>query len=59
MCALTTSLKARRKGMELKMKYLKKLELSDEMFTEKEKKKIEKYYEKGNNYYNDIKKADN
>ena len=36
------------------MKYLKKLELSDEMFTEKEKKQIEKYYEKGNDYYNDI-----
>lgn len=37
------------------MKYLKKLELSDEMFTEKEKKKIQKhYYEKGNDYYNDI-----
>ena len=36
------------------MKYLKKLELSDEMFTEKEKKKIEKYYEKGNDYYNNI-----
>lgn len=28
------------------MKYIKKLELSDEMFTEKEKKQIEKYYEK-------------
>lgn len=42
------------------MKYLKKLELYDEMFTEKEKKKIEKYYEKGNNYYNDInEKKDN
>lgn len=39
------------------MKYLKKLELSDEMFTEKEKKKIEKYYESGNDYYNSIKKA--
>ena len=38
------------------MKYLKKLELSDEMFTEKEKKKIEKYYEKGNDYYNKTKK---
>ena len=36
------------------MKYLKKLELSDEMFTEKEKKKIKKYYEKGNDYYNSI-----
>ena len=36
------------------MKYLKKLELSDEMFTEKEKKKIEKYYELGNDYYNSI-----
>lgn len=38
------------------MKYIKKLELSDEMFTEKEKKKIEKYYESGNDYYNSIKK---
>ena len=37
------------------MKYLKKLELSDEMFTEKEKKKIEKYYEKENDNYNSIK----
>ena len=37
------------------MKYLKKLELSNEMFTEKEKKKIEKYYKKGNNYANSIK----
>ena len=37
------------------MKYLKKLELSDEMFTEKEKKKIEKNYELGNDYYNSIK----
>ena len=36
------------------MKYLKKLELSDEMFTEKEKEKIEKNNEKGNNYYNDV-----
>lgn len=35
------------------MKYLKKVELSDEMFTEKEKKKIEKYYEKGKDYYNE------
>ena len=43
--------------MVLKMKYLKKLELSDEMFTEKEKKKIEKYYEKGNNYYNSVEKS--
>lgn len=43
--------------MVIKMKYLKKLELSDEMFTEKEKKKIEKYYEKGNNYYNDVEKS--
>ena len=39
------------------MKYLKKLELSDEMFTEEEKKKIEKYYEKGNDYYNSIDKT--
>lgn len=37
------------------MKYLKKLELSDEMFTKKEKKKIEKYYEQGHDYYNNIK----
>lgn len=28
------------------MKYIKKLELNDEMFTEKEKKQIEKYSEK-------------
>lgn len=41
------------------MKYLKKLELSDEMFTEKEKKKIEKYYEKGNDYYNNIENNEN
>lgn len=40
------------------MKFLRKLELSDEMFTEKEKKKIEKYYEKGNNYSNAIKEAE-
>ena len=39
------------------MKYLKKLDLSDEMFSEKEKKKIEKYYEKGNEYGNNIKEA--
>ena len=39
------------------MKYLKKLELSDEMFTEKEKKKLEKAYELGNDYYNSVKKA--
>ena len=37
------------------MKYIKKLELSNEMFTEKEKKKIEKNYELGNDYYNSIK----
>ena len=37
------------------MKYIKKLELSDEMFTKKEKKKIEKNYELGNDYYNSIK----
>lgn len=36
------------------MKYIKKLDLSDEVFTEKEKKKLEKSYEKGNNYYNDL-----
>lgn len=40
------------------MKYIKKLDLSDEMFTEKEKKKIEKYYEKGNDYYNETKKLE-
>ena len=28
--------------------------LNKAMFTEKEKKKIEKYYEKGNDYYNSI-----
>ena len=38
------------------MKYLKKIDLSDEMFTEKEKKKIEKYYEKGNDYYKETTK---
>lgn len=44
--------------MVIKMKYLKRLELSDEMFTEKEKKKIEKkYYEKGNDYYNSVEKS--
>lgn len=43
--------------MVIKMKYLKKLELSDEMFTEKEKKKIEKYYEQGNDYYNSMEKS--
>lgn len=37
------------------MKYLKKLELSNEMFTEKEKNKIEKYCEKENDYYNSVK----
>ena len=37
------------------MKYIKKLELSDEMFTKKEKKEIEKNYELGNDYYNNIK----
>ena len=42
--------------MVIIIKYLKKENLTDEMFTEKEKKKIEKYYEKGNNYYNDIEK---
>ena len=42
------------------MKYIKKLELSDEMFTEKEKKKLEKSYELGNDYYNSIEyKEDN
>lgn len=40
------------------MKYLKKVDLSDEMFTEKEKKKIQKYYEKGNDYYNETKESD-
>lgn len=41
------------------MKYLKKLELSNEMFTEKEKKKLEKYYELGNDYYNSIEQKEN
>ena len=34
------------------MKYIKKLELCEEVFTEKEKRKLEKAYEKGNDYYN-------
>ena len=38
------------------MKYIKKLELSDEVFTEKEKKKLIKSYEKGNDYYNETTK---
>ena len=38
------------------MKYLKKLELSEQMFTKKEKKQIEKEYELVNEYYNSIKK---
>ena len=37
------------------MKYIKKINLSDEMFTEKEKKKLIKSYEKGNDYYNETK----
>ena len=37
------------------MKYIKKLELSDEMFTKKEKKKREKNYELRNDYCNSIK----
>lgn len=37
------------------MKYLKKLELSNEMFTTKEKKQIEKNFEQNNEYYNSIK----
>ena len=37
------------------MKYIKKLDLSDEVFTEKEKKKLKKAYEKGNEYYNKTK----
>ena len=37
------------------MKYIKKINLSDEIFTEKEKKKLKKDYEKGNNYYNELK----
>ncbi len=41
------------------MKYLKKTELTDEMFTEKEKKKIKKYYEKGTNYYEEIENTHN
>ena len=36
------------------MKYIKKINLSDEMFTEKEKKKLIKSYEKGNDYYNNL-----
>ena len=34
------------------MKYIKKLDLSDEVFTKKEKRQLEKAYEKGNDYYN-------
>ena len=41
------------------MKYLKKIELSNEMFTEKEKKQLEKSYEKENDYYNSVKKSNN
>ena len=37
------------------MKYIKKINLSDEIFTEKEKKKLKKDYEKGNYYYNELK----
>lgn len=40
------------------MKYLKKLELSDEMFTEKEKQQLEKNYELGNDYYNEVSSSD-
>ena len=36
------------------MKYIKKINLSDEVFTEKEKKQLEKSYEKGNDYYNNL-----
>ena len=36
------------------MKYIKKLDLNDEVFTEKEKKKLKKSYEKGNEYYNNL-----
>lgn len=42
--------------MVINMKYIKKLELSDEVFTEKEKRKLEKAYEKGNDYYNKTQK---
>ena len=42
--------------MVIIMKYIKKLELSDEVFTEKEKKKLIKSYEKGNDYYNETTK---
>ena len=41
------------------MKYIKKLELNDEVFTEKEKKKLIKSYEKGNDYYNETKNRNN
>ena len=44
--------------MVIILKYLKKENLTDEMFTEKEKKKIEKYYEKGNDYYNSVEKSE-
>ena len=37
------------------MKYIKKIDLSDEVFSEKEKKKLKKAYEKGNEYYNETK----
>ena len=33
------------------MKYLKKLNLTDEIFTEKEKKKIKKQYDKSYNHF--------
>ena len=39
------------------MKYLKKIDLTEEMFTEKEKKKLKKAYEKGNDYYNKVEKS--
>ena len=34
------------------MKYIKKLDFNEEVFTEKEKKKLKKSYERGNSYYN-------
>ena len=41
------------------MKYIKKLNLNDEVFTEKEKKQLIKSYEKGNDYYNETEKNRN
>ena len=42
--------------MVIILKYIKKLDLNDEVFTEKEKKKLIKSYEKGKDYYNETKK---